>query len=168
MRALTRNPTAAVRDNREMKKRKENSEMLSMNLQASDGSRPSNASGFKDATQVKSGVVSNETAKGFTTDAQGKAMERKEEEGTTEKVSRPPMWHELDQFYSFIDVSTLPREMQDKEAVLPWGQIWSNQEEMDKLLTAVDGEMDVLEDGAARKSLQRAWLDMSEASDESD
>lgn len=160
-----RNPTAAVRDSRAEKKRKENSEMLSVNLQQSEGSgggggaRPGNATGFRDATQVKS--VGQEVVKGFPDDRV------KGEEGVRmeEKVMRPPMWDELDGLYTLVDASALPREMQDRESRLPWANIWTDKDEMDRLLFAVDKEMDGLEGGSAKRDLKRVWEDMSEGSD---
>ena len=170
MKALTRNPTAAVRDNRAEKKRKEKSEMLSLNLQTeSGGARPSNAVGFRDATQVRSvpgtgsgnAPVAVGATKGFPSDGQQKETPQVEED----KVMRPPMWDELDNFYNLVDASALPREMQQKDVKLPWADIWTDNNEMDRLVEAVRTEMDTLDGGQARKDLDRVWDDMSESSD---
>lgn len=164
MKALTRNPTAAVRDNRAERKRKENSDMISMNLQTEPGVRPSNATGFKDATQVRGTIVGTpDVGKGVPSDSQRKEAQKEQEQ--QQKIMRPPTWDELDDFYTLVDAAALPEQMQDKVTPLPWGQIWGDKDEMDQFLDAVDRETDSLEGGEARKELGRAWDDMSEGSD---
>ena len=136
--------------------------MLSSNLQTeSGGARPSNATGFRDATQVR-GVV--ESAQGFPVDDLSKASQ-KTPDVEQDKVLRPPMWDELDKLYTLVDATALPRELQDNEVRLPWANIWSDKGDMDKLVAAVGAEIDGLEDGQSRKDLSRVWDDMSDGSD---
>lgn len=179
MKALTRNPTAAVRDVRAEKKRRENEGMLSGNLQsvekdgggAAVGGRPVNAVGFRDAMVTKAPVGGTGTGagagagevRGFASEREAQRSAAQKEE--SEKVVRPPLWNELDGFYSLVDAAALPREMQEEELQLPWGGIWSEEAEMKRLLEAFEGEVEGLENGQARWGLMRALEDMSEGSE---
>lgn len=90
MKALTRNPTAAVKDRRAEKKRNENSEMISVNLKKEGGG---GGKGFRNITrdrveEERKGAVKEEKER------EREAEVRTEEEGERWEM-RPVPWEEL-------------------------------------------------------------------------
>ncbi|KAL1311290.1 hypothetical protein AAFC00_001474 [Neodothiora populina] len=171
MRALTNKATAAARESASNRgggggdrRRRENAGMLSSNLQTSDGARPSNATGFRDVTQVKSGAGAGATVTAAMAEDVKDVDETQIMEEEVKMVMRPPDYGELSRCYSLVDVSRLPAELQQKEVTLPWASIWSNGDGLEKFLDAVDAEIDQGEDGTARERMNKAWEGMSEGS----
>lgn len=121
MRALTRNPTAAVRANREKQKRKEGSEMISMNLK--EEKRTINkAPGFRDASGDATAATKDEgrgtvAPRGFPTELR--------EEKRVEDERRPLEWDELERFDELVDASMLPAEMRQREPT-SYVDIWAD------------------------------------------
>lgn len=107
LKQITRNPTQAVRNSRSEKKRNENSDMISLNLnkEKSDGVKR----GFKDIGRDASQQVrSAPTAP--VPDVVMKDTPAKEQQ----EVQRPLRWDDLTQMSSILDPSTLPSEWQQQ------------------------------------------------------
>ncbi|KEQ88704.1 hypothetical protein M438DRAFT_361996 [Aureobasidium pullulans EXF-150] len=141
MKQITRNPTAAVRNSRTEKKRTENSEMISLNLNKcgkSDGVKRGfrDIGGDRDATQdvrtaptaAVPAVVMNEAP----------AKEQVE-------VERPLRWDDLTQLDSILDPSTLPAEWQQlgPSATRTY---FSNMADAEKRRAYFDDDEDILDE----------------------
>jgi hypothetical protein len=138
MKQITRNPTAAVRNSRTEKKRNENSDMISINLNKdrSDGVKR----GFKDIGRDAS-QQARPTPTAPVPDVVMKDAPVKEQP----EVKRPLRWDDLTQLSSILDPSTLPAEWQ-QQVPSATQTYFANMAEAEKRRAYFDDDEDILDE----------------------
>jgi len=138
MKQITRNPTAAVRNSRSEKKRSENSDMISLNLnkEKSDGVKR----GFKDIGRDASQQL-RPTPTAPVPDVVMKDAPVKEQQ----EVKRPLKWDDLTQLSSILDPSTLPAEWQ-QQGPSATQSYFANMTDADKRRAYFDDDEDILDE----------------------
>ncbi|KAH0384714.1 hypothetical protein KCU92_g4204, partial [Aureobasidium melanogenum] len=138
MKQITRNPTAAVRNSRTEKKRIENSEMISLNLNKgkSDGVKR----GFKDI-----GSDASQAARSTATTAMPDVVMKEAPVKEQTEVERPLRWDDLAQSPPILDPSTLPAEWQ-QQAPSATQAYFANMADAEKRKAYFDDDEDILDE----------------------
>ncbi|CAD0085218.1 unnamed protein product [Aureobasidium vineae] len=138
MKQITRNPTAAVRNSRTEKKRTENSEMISLNL--NKGKTDGVKRGFKDI-----GRDASQDARPTATAAVPDVVMREAPVKEQAEVERPLRWDDLTQLSSILDPSALPAEWQQQTSSAAQ-TYFANMTDADKRRTYFDDDEDILDE----------------------
>ncbi|KAI5196645.1 hypothetical protein E4T38_08398 [Aureobasidium subglaciale] len=141
LKQITRNPTAAVRNSRTEKKRTENSEMISLNLNKAskaDGVKR----GFRDIGGDKDTTQDTRTTTAATVpDVVMKDAPVREQA----EVEAPLRWDDLTRLSSILDPATLPAEWQ-QEAPSATQACFSHMADAEKQRAYFDDDEDILDE----------------------